>query len=179
MSSIDTKIEEYKKMLTDLEKQKKDEEEAYRDTIDWNMEQLDKFVENIEIKADEWKIKKEKEIRIIVKDDESKLGLYMSTLTSMFYSELYSKGWFKRLNSTENINHFDVRYNNEYIYNTQYRRHHIFEFVYKILKHLFTSNNKLSNDYDNVISRLDKIEEQVNILDNENKYLKDKLYDLI
>jgi hypothetical protein len=33
MSSIDTKIEEHKKMLADLEKQKKDEEEAYRDTI--------------------------------------------------------------------------------------------------------------------------------------------------
>jgi predicted nuclease with TOPRIM domain len=44
----------------------------------------------------------------------------------------------------------------------------------------------MSNDYDNVISRLDKLEvsnknikEQLNILENENKYLKEKLYDLI
>jgi hypothetical protein len=47
------------------------------------------------------------------------------------------------------------------------------------LKCLFTSNKKLSNDYDDVISRLDKLEEQLNILENENKYLKEKIYDFI
>jgi uncharacterized FlaG/YvyC family protein len=47
MSNIDTKIEEHKRMLADLEKQKKHEEE-YKNTIDWNMEQLDKYVESIE-----------------------------------------------------------------------------------------------------------------------------------
>jgi hypothetical protein len=107
MSNIDTKIEEYKKMLTDLEKQRKDEEEAYRETIDWNMEQLDKYVR----------------------------------LTYIHYS-------------------------------VKIIRYPFLEFVYKILKHLFTSNKKLSNDFDNVISRLDNLE-------NENKYLKEKLYDLI
>ncbi len=48
MSNIDTKIEEYKQMLADLEIQKEDEKEAYRNTIDYNMEQLDKYVEDIE-----------------------------------------------------------------------------------------------------------------------------------
>ena len=61
MSNIDTKIEEQKRMLADLEKQKQDEEEAYKNTIEWNMEQLDKYVESIETKVKEWKIKKEKE----------------------------------------------------------------------------------------------------------------------
>jgi hypothetical protein len=107
MSNIDDKIEEYKKMLTDLEKQKKDEEEASRETIDWNMEQLNKYVIQ-----------------------------------------------------------YNMNFNNKII------RYPFLEFVYKILKDLFTSNKKLSNDYDNVISRLDNLE-------NENKYLKEKLYDLI
>jgi hypothetical protein len=92
---------------------------------------------------------------------------------------------------------------------------HIFEFIYKILKYLFTSNKKLSNDNDSVKERLNTLEnydiknkldiiedrldridivresivsklsdyneirEKVNLLENENKYLKEKLYDLI
>ena len=51
MSNIDDKISDYKLIIADLEKQKKDEEEAYKDTIDWNMEQLDKYVEEIETKV--------------------------------------------------------------------------------------------------------------------------------
>jgi hypothetical protein len=165
MSNIDIKIEEYKQMLADLEKQKKDEEEAYKNTIDWNMEQLDKYVDSTEIKV------KKQTIDIIkgyCLEDKDKVNLdfYTSSISDIIRSNIYNSGIITIYNSTENLSlkrplikfgfmDYDIRHN----------RSHIFEFIYKILKHLFTSNKKISNYYDNVISRLDKLEE-------ENKQLK-------
>jgi hypothetical protein len=167
MSNIDAKIDDYKQMIADLEKQKKGEEEAYKNTIDWNMEQLDKYVE-------------EKE-------------LFIKNARKQLESNIVSLNLLSEISNKEQIEFelsgIRIKTYNNYSFQIEKRHtiyHHIFEFVYKILKYLFTSNKKMSNDYDNVISRLDKLEvsnknikEQLNILENENKYLKEKLYDLI
>jgi hypothetical protein len=162
MSNIDDKISDYKLIIADLEKQKKDEEEAYKDTIDWNMEQLDKYVEEIETKVKKWKIGKEKELRSNPGNDGLNYDFYISENSSVFRSDQYSKSM--RYEYVEQLKYpvIYIKRNNGTTQevNIKHHYHHIFEFVYKILKHLFTSNKKLSNDYDNVISRLNKLEEE-------------------
>jgi hypothetical protein len=160
MSNIDDKISDYKQIIADLEKQKKAEEEAYRDTIDWNMEQLDKYVDSTETKIKELAINKIKQYHL--EDDKLNLDFYTSSISDIIRSNLYSSGRITIYKSTENLNlkHHLIRFESGEGYHLQYIRQHIFEFIYKILKHLFTSNKKLSNDYDNVISRLNKLEEE-------------------
>jgi hypothetical protein len=177
MSSIDTRILDYKQIIADLEKQKQDEEEAYRNTIDYNMEQLDKYVENIETKIQQRRegLKNQYGNKPDIKHDQYEF--IESTELSKFRRELYNSLVYKYKEDGEEIK---IMYDDSYMYRSKpYYYCHIFEFIYKILKHLFTSTKKMSNYYDNVISRLEKLEEQVNLLENENKHLKEKLYDLI
>ncbi len=157
MSNIDDKISDYKQIIADLEKQKKDEEEAYKNTIDYNMEQLDKYVENIETKI--------QQRREVLKTEYSK-GDIMPNQHEDIISNIilqYKCNQYKTLiYEYKNDENIKLQNLNGLWSSSQLRKyqHHIFEFIYKILKHLFTSNKKLSNDYDNVISRLNKLEEE-------------------
>jgi hypothetical protein len=217
MSNIDTKIEEHKRMLADLEKQKKHEEE-YKNTIDWNMEQLDKYVESIE------RIVQDTENNLKIKYNkpeinDNQLKFIISNETTRIRCELYKTLIYRYKEDGEEIK---ILYDDSYyghkslMYKAKPKYYnHIFEFIYKILKYLFTSNKKLSNDNDSVKERLNTLEnydiknkldiiedrldridivresivsklsdyneirEKVNLLENENKYLKEKLYDLI
>ncbi len=113
--------------------------------------------------------------------NHSQREIIVSSEISRIRYEEYKLLYYKYKKDDETIN---ILYNTEngikrYTLLEPKYYNHIFEYIYKVLKHLFTSNKKLSNDYDNVISRLDKLEEQLNILENENKYLKEKLYDII
>jgi hypothetical protein len=167
-------------MLTDLEKQKKDEEEAYRNTIDYNMEQLDKYVEKIEANIQQRKEGLKMQYGNKPDINHNQYEFIESTELSNIRRELYQSLVYKYKEDGEEIKILYKAGNEGRMYRSKpYCYCHIFEYLYKVLKHLFTSNKKLSNDYDNVISRLDKLEEQLNILENENKYLKEKLYDLI
>jgi hypothetical protein len=177
MSHIDTKIEEHKQMLADLEKQKKDEEEAYKNTIEWNMEQLDKYVD-------------QKESIVISKMLEREISLRRANLNDT--DEEYIKEM-KRYASYIRSEHYKEQYFWPEGCYPHYPRYHIFEFVYRILKCLFMSTKQISNHYNEITSRLDKIEnimtktfvdyndmkERLDILEEENKHLKEKLYDLI
>ena len=159
MSNIDAKIDDYKQMIADLEKQKKDEEESYKNTIEWNMEQLDKYVESIETKiqkhSEDLKTYYNKP-EINYKQQNNIVSNEISRLRREYYQSLTY-----RYKEDEEIKVLYKAGSEERCYRGPLKYYcHIFEFVYKILKHLFTSNKKLSNDYDNVISRLDKLEEE-------------------
>jgi hypothetical protein len=204
-------------MLADLEKQKKHEEE-YKNTIDWNMEQLDKYVESIE------RIVQDTENNLKIKYNkpeinDNQLKFIISNETTRIRCELYKTLIYRYKEDGEEIK---ILYDDSYyghkslMYKAKPKYYnHIFEFIYKILKYLFTSNKKLSNDNDSVKERLNTLEnydiknkldiiedrldridivresivsklsdyneirEKVNLLENENKYLKEKLYDLI
>jgi hypothetical protein len=176
MSHIDTKIEEHKQMLADLEKQKKDEEEAYRNTIDWNMEQLDKYVDQIESIVISRIPERENSLRRANLNHTDKEYIKeMKKYASLIRSENYKEQYFRPEVGQKD----DIR-------TCYYNRYHIFEFVYRILKCLFTSTKQISNHCKEITSRLENLEnenrnitEHLNLLENENKYLKEKLYDCL
>jgi DNA repair exonuclease SbcCD ATPase subunit len=187
MSHIDTKIEEHKQMLADLEKQKKDEEEAYRNTIDWNMEQLDKYVEINEMKIEDRRIQQiERNQKWPHKIEHS--DYRVSDDNSHFRSKIYSENQIYTYTTPLKEPILLTRQSNgqDDIRTCHYHRYHIFEFVYRILKCLFTSTKQISNHCKEITSRLENLEnenrnitEHLNLLENENKYLKEKLYDCL
>lgn len=149
---VNITIELLQSKIQALEKQKAEEQKAYRNTIEWNMEQLDDYFQKIEnvvnTKMTTSKNNLLKHERIV--SGELKLENELILHESVFkLNEISKCGLFHEEKMSIMKGKFSV-----------IPRNHIIEYIYKILKCLFNFTKTIQNQNDNILSRLDKLEKE-------------------
>jgi hypothetical protein len=124
--------------------------QACKDSIDWNMEQLDKYVEGKEMEIEE---RRKQAIENCVKNNFlNDMDYRVCNIIQQFRIDVYKDQIVEYKTPLKDpIKIVTYSTGHQEIRTHQYYKYHIFEFVYKILKNLFTSNN-------DIISRLEKLE---------------------